>query len=95
MTEDACTVAIAADGSVSPPGTDGAKKSLREHAELLSMISSNISTTATKGKKTPVVVIAGDREAKWERIMQVWNLVRTAGVSQISFQVGSGPRIGP
>ena len=26
-----------------------------------------------KGKRTPVVVIAGDRAAKWERVMQVWN----------------------
>ncbi len=43
-----------------------------------------------KGKKTPVVVIAGDRDAHWERVMQVWNAVRNSGVSQISFQVESG-----
>ena len=41
-------------------------------------------------KKQPTVVIVGDRKAYYERIIQVWNAVRTAGIQKVSLQVDPG-----
>ena len=47
---------------------------------------------ATDGKKTPVVLITGDKEARYERIIQVWNAVRSAGITQVGFQLEPGAK---
>ena len=39
------------------------------------------------GAVQPVVLIVGDKEARYERIIQVWNAVRSAGIAQVGFQL--------
>ena len=41
-------------------------------------------------KKEAIVVIDGDKDAKYQRIIQVWNAARNAGIRQVSFQVEPG-----
>lgn len=42
----------------------------------------------TKGEAVqPVVLIVGDKNARYERIIQVWNAVRSAGIAQVGFQL--------
>lgn len=41
----------------------------------------------TGEKVQPVVIIVGDKEARYERIIQVWNAVRSAGIAQVGFQL--------
>ena len=36
------------------------------------------------------LVIAGDKDTKYQVVMQVWNAVKVAGIRNISFQVDSG-----
>jgi biopolymer transport protein ExbD len=40
--------------------------------------------------KQAVVVIEGDKDAKYQRIIQVWNAIKSAGIDQVSFQVETG-----
>ncbi len=40
-----------------------------------------------KLNKEPVVVLEGDKQAQYERIIQVWNAIRTAGIRQVFFAV--------
>lgn len=94
VTEDARTIVIGADGHIARPGPKGADSPY----ESMSALAEDVKLyreDCEKGKKTPVVVIAGDRDAKWERVMQVWNVIRNSGVSQISFQVESGGGTAP
>jgi biopolymer transport protein TolR len=97
VTEDARTLVISPDGSVSREGA----KSADDHYDKLEDLIVELKAykeECEKGKKTPVVVIAGDRDAKWERIMQVWNAVRNADITQVSFQcedTGKGAAAAP
>ena len=86
LTEDACTVPITADGQVGRPGS----KKLDDHYENLTQLQDDLKVykeESEKAKKQAVVVIAGDREAKYERVIQVWNAVKRSGIRHISFQV--------
>jgi biopolymer transport protein TolR len=89
VTEDARTLAINPDGTVAKAGSKTVEESYGSMAELITELKA-YREESEKGKKTAVVVIAGDREAKWERVMQVWNAAKTAGITQISFQVDDG-----
>jgi len=91
LTEDACMVPITADGHVGRPGS----KKLDDHYESLTQLVDDLKRykeDAEKAQKRPVVVIVGDREAKYERVIQVWNAVKRAGIRQVSFQVESGEK---
>ncbi len=94
VTEDARTIVIGQDGTIGRPGPKGSDAPYGSMTALADDVKL-YREDCEKQKKTPVVVIAGDREARWERIMQVWNIVRNSGVSQISFQVESGQRTAP
>src|SRR4051812_47042495 len=79
LTEDARTVVISADGTISR----GDAKSIEDHYDSTGALIEDLKVyreDATKAGRPPVVVIAGDRAAKWERVMQVWNCVKSAGV---------------
>ena len=45
---------------------------------------------AADGKVQPVVLIIGDKDTRYERIIQVWNAVRSSGISQVGFQLEPG-----
>jgi biopolymer transport protein ExbD len=89
LTEDARTLVIAPDGSVSRSDAKATDDPFADTDALINDLKS-YREQCEKDKKPPVVVIAGDRVAKWERVMQVWNCVKSAGITQISFQVEAG-----
>ena len=89
LTEDARTLVISPDGLVSRSEAKTFDDHYQSNDALIDDLK-NYRRECEQGKKSPVVVIAGDRVAKWERIMQVWNCVKSAGITQISFQVDSG-----
>lgn len=89
VTEDARTLVINPEGYVIRPGgttTEEHYPSMQELIEELKLYREE----SDKAQKAPVVVIAGDRDARWERVMQVWNAVKSAGITQVSFQADSG-----
>lgn len=88
-TEEAVRIAVTSEGKVAPADAvdkaDG-YESLQELVEDLK----DYKTSRVSAKKEPVVVIAGDQEARHKRIIEVWNAVKTAGIQQVSFQVAAG-----
>src|SRR5205823_2977792 len=81
VTEDARTLVVWPDGSVSRADARTPEDRYESTAALIEDLKA-YGDDCEKGKKMPVVVIAGDRSAKWERVMQVWNCVKTAGITQ-------------
>ena len=93
VVEDAYTLQVKADGSVIGHGKNGDTRfdgdsSLATLVEDLKLYKDD----CEKGKKTPVIVIAGDGDVRWQRILQVWNSARIAGITQVSFQFQSAQR---
>ncbi|HET6246543.1 MAG TPA: biopolymer transporter ExbD [Tepidisphaeraceae bacterium] len=86
LTEDARTLVISPEGEVSRSDAKSFEDHFASNAALIDDLK-GYRQECEKEKKSPVVVIAGDRVAKWERVMQVWNCVKSAGITQISFQV--------
>src|SRR5579862_6041876 len=88
LTEDAWTVAISAEGNIARNGskTIDDTYSIAELVEDLKKYKSE----SEKAQKKPAVVIAGDKDVKYQIVMQVWNAVKVAGIRNVSFQVDSG-----
>jgi biopolymer transport protein TolR len=87
--EDAYQVTVTADGLVLRPGAQAANLKFDKLSELVADLKKY--DAEVKGQqKQPTVVIVGDRKADYERIIQVWNAVRTAGILQVSLQVDPG-----
>lgn len=89
ITEDARTLVINPEGYVIRPGSTN----VEDHYPSMALLIEDMKLykeESAKAQKAPVVVIAGDRDAKWERVMQVWNAVKSAGITQVSFQTDSG-----
>ena len=87
--EDAHMVTITEDGMV----LKNKASTPDERYDRLSDLVKDLKTyqqECAKSKKTPTVVIVGDKNAKYERIVQVWNAIINSGVSQVSFQVEPG-----
>ena len=89
ITEDARTLVINPQGNVIRPGSTEAADHYAS-MELLIEDMKLYKEDSDKAQKAPVVVIAADADARWERVMQVWNAVKSAGISQVSFQADSG-----
>ena len=82
-TDDVRRVAVSKDGRVA---LDGLPKSVVEVVDDLKAYR----RLQQAANKEAVVVVEGDRDARYERIIQVWNAVKSAGISQVSFQVEMG-----
>jgi biopolymer transport protein TolR len=87
--EDARLITVTPDGDVLKPNADTADQRYDKLGDLVTDLKKYKADT-TAAKKTPVVVIVGDKNAKYERIIQVWNAVRTAEIAQVSFQLDPG-----
>lgn len=87
--EEARMITITADGVVLKPNADTAEQRYDKLSQLVDDLKVYKSAQET-AKKQAVVVIVGDRNVRYERIIQVWNAVRTAGIPQISFQLEPG-----
>ena len=87
--EDARMITVTADGYVLKPNADSADQRYDKLSLLVEDLKAFKAAQAAS-KKQPVVVIVGDRNARYERIIQVWNAVRTAGIPRVSFQLEPG-----
>jgi biopolymer transport protein TolR len=95
LTEDARTLAILQDGTVVRPGSKSDDKKpgqLYPSYETMKDLIADLkkyNDECKAAQKKPVVVIAGHRSAEYQRVMQVWNAVKSAGIKEVCFQVES------
>jgi biopolymer transport protein TolR len=89
LTEDAWTVAITAEGQVAKRGSKKTDDTYGNMSELVDDLK-KYKEESDKSQKKPAVVIAGDKDAKYQVVMQVWNAVKVAGIRNVSFQVDAG-----
>ncbi len=86
---EAFMVTVTPEGSVLRPGANTADQKYDKLSDFVTDVE-RYKSAQEREKKKPVVVIVGDKSARYERIIQVWNAVRTAGVPQVSLQVEPG-----
>jgi biopolymer transport protein ExbD len=88
-TDQAMRIAVTADGAVAP--SEARNEADRyERLEVLVEALKIYRKEQEALKREPIVVIEGDKDAKYQRIVQVWNAARNAGIRQVSFQVEPG-----
>jgi biopolymer transport protein TolR len=87
--QDARTITVTADGAVLRPLAASPDQKYEHLSQLVDDLKS-FKDECDHGNTAAVVVINGDRKAPYERIIQVWNAVRSSGISQIAFQVEPG-----
>jgi len=88
-TEEAMKVAVTADGTVAPSEARDEADKFERLEDLVERLKLYKREQEAKSKEA-VVVIEGDKDAKYQRIIQVWNAVKNAGIRQVSFQVEPG-----
>jgi biopolymer transport protein TolR len=86
---DAFMVTVTPEGQVLKPGAGSADQRYEKLSDFVTDLQ-KYRLAQEQGQKKPVVVIVGDKAAKYERVIQVWNAVRTAGIPQVSLQVDPG-----
>ncbi len=89
MLEDAYQITVTEDGLVLKPGAQTADLKYDKLSDLVIDLK-KYNADIVAAQKSPTVVIVGDRKADYERIIQVWNAVRTAGIQKVSLQVDPG-----
>ena len=87
--EDARLITVTADGHVLKPDADADDNRYDKLSDLVADLQRYRTDTVAE-QKQPVVVIVGDRKVTYERIIQVWNAARSAGIAQVSFQLEPG-----
>lgn len=87
--EEAYTIPVTEEGLVLKNRASTKEERYTNLSQLVTDIKTYQAACMTSSK-SPVVVIVGDRNAKYERIVQVWNAVLNSGVTQVSFQVDPG-----
>jgi biopolymer transport protein ExbD len=90
--QDARSVIVTADGAVlhnlATAADDKYEKLGQLVDELKAWRAERLAATPPTGE--PVVLIVGDKATPYERIIQVWNAVRSAGITQVGFQLDPG-----
>ncbi|MCZ7645780.1 MAG: biopolymer transporter ExbD [Planctomycetota bacterium] len=88
-TEEARTIAVTKDGDVAPADTTDKNARYESLVQLVEELKAYKALREKDGKEA-VVVIAGDKDANYARVIQVWNAIKNAGIRQVSFQVEPG-----
>ena len=78
-------IIIASDGSVLREGATQVHDAYIHLADLVQDLRSWKDLQSSDAP--PVVVISADRDVRYERIIQVWNAVVTAGITRVSFRI--------
>ncbi len=89
MVQDVRLITVTADGAV----LHHLAASPDEKYERLTQLVDDLKgykAECERGGTEATVVINGDRKTPYERIIQVWNAVRTAGIPSVAFQVEPG-----
>ena len=87
--EDTQLITVTADGHVLRDRAKSEDDRYEKLADLVTDLRTYRERMARNGQDA-VVVIAGDRNTRYERIIQVWNAARNAGISRVSFQLEPG-----
>ena len=83
--DEAKVIVVARDGSVLHEGATQVQDAYVHLAELVQDLRA---WEQRHSSGVPaVVVISADREVRYERIIQVWNAVVTAGITRVSFRI--------
>jgi biopolymer transport protein ExbD len=88
-TEHVWRVLVTADGIVIPGAANKTDQTYGSLTELVTDLGVYKESTEKEGHQ-PMVLITCDKDAKFQRVIQVWNAVKTAGISQVSFPVVPG-----
>lgn len=83
-------VTITKSGEVLRPGATSIKECYGSLRDLESDLMAWKSRDTKGATESPIVVIIADREAKYERVIQVWNTALAAGITRVSFQLAPG-----
>jgi biopolymer transport protein TolR len=91
---DAWTVIIAKEGQVlhrlaSDPEDKYEQLSLLV-ADLKAWKAEREAAPDSAKAEPPAAIIVADKDVRYERVVQVWNAVRSAGISQVAFQLDPG-----
>jgi biopolymer transport protein TolR len=87
--EEAHLITVTEQGYVLKNKASTLEERYRQIPDLVADLKAYLKTCES-ARRTPTVVIVGDRQARYDRIVQVWNAVINAGVEQVSFQVEPG-----
>ena len=87
--EEAHLVTVTSEGYVLKSKASTVAERYNKIPELVNDLKTYVKACEAE-KKKPTVVIVGDGNAKYERIVQVWNAVINSGIEQVSFQVEPG-----
>ena len=88
--EEARLIEIAKNGEVLRPkaqSTADSYATLSLLVEDLKAWKSERESMPSPLNNAPVVVIVADKDVRYERLIQVWNAVATAGIAKLSFQL--------
>ena len=89
MVQDVRLITVTADGAVLHHLAASPEEKYERLAQLVDDLKS-YKAECERGGTAATVVINGDRKTPYERIIQVWNAVRTAGIPSVAFQVEPG-----
>jgi biopolymer transport protein TolR len=87
--KDAHVITVTGEGYVLKSKAATMEERYKKIPELVNDLKTYLKACTTNNIQ-PTVVIVGDKSAKYERIVQVWNAVINAGVEQVSFQLEPG-----
>jgi biopolymer transport protein ExbD len=82
-TDEVRKIAISRDGQIA---VDNVTRTMPQMIEELKTYKAQ----TEQARREPIIVIEGDREVRYERIIQVWNGIKSVGITQVSFQVEMG-----
>jgi len=93
---DAWTVIIAKEGQV----LRRLAASPDDHYEQLSQLVADLKAWKAEreaakdaGSGLPAAIIVADKDVRYERVVQVWNAIRSAGIAQVGFQLDPGGQV--
>jgi biopolymer transport protein TolR len=89
MVQDVRMITVTADGNVLHPLAASPDDKYEKLALLVDDLKS-YKEECERGGTAATVVINGDRKTSYERIIQVWNAVRNAGIPNVAFQIEPG-----
>jgi biopolymer transport protein TolR len=89
MVQDVRMITVTADGNVLHPLAASPDDKYEKLALLVDDLKGYKEECERSGTAA-TVVINGDRKTSYERIIQVWNAVRNAGIPNVAFQIEPG-----
>lgn len=90
---DAWTVIIAKEGQVLRRLASSPEDSYEQLSQLVADLKAwkaEREAAPDAGAEPATAIIIADKDVRYERVVQVWNAIRSAGISQVGFQLDPG-----